>query len=859
MFNRVQAIIFGDPLASPTSSSSTSSTSTSHIPGAPTQRVGTEIGPAIVGLSVIAAAVAQPQLATTTGSVAVEQGRRRTEDGLGLEWESDSDFLSDEDDQDHSPETPKRPSSSRTRAKLTSTRPRQRREPSYLPGAPLAPPPEFTPSSSPPNRPRSAHSSSNQPTLPLPRQIQGRNVGHTQSSTQLPVPSSFPVTKSTPTSPTQSRSKSPVPKVAFQDVPERHSADSPPHGSAGSFGRRRPMVPSTIAVSPPQPHGSHSYSVPSLPSTAASTSLYPQPSHPKPILAALLRSHACRSQLDLLSSLQDISTRLIAVPKMARLSALRAELTVLNHGLPRGCCLGINCSGQGGLDDDDDDAAGDQPNLFSNPNGLHRPHHRIVRICPSEAVVLNSADRAPYLLQVEVLEGDLDFDPDRRQNAEDLRRALGLGEPDSLSRRGLIHRAASSNEMDRSDEILGASPAQLGDSEIRTFDQGEAFTPDGTPATPSPDRKIREASPAVVAPTTPDMPPSQEVDLVEQLYGNLSIHDQPPLSDGGFSPLIHNRSIDEETWNRAGEDTDGALGMGSPPGTSRPPSNQALRPQGIVRKPSANRKQMTLDEYAERMRMAAIMLSQLNASQQVGAASVSATVVGAGGGLVGVGMGIGAGIGGVVGAGLEAVKGRLPFVKRDNASGGQASAGVTTRVDTASAASGLSAVSGSPSIDSTPPSLSSLAAAATVPSSSTTSSGSPAPQNQRQRVLPPAEAAAIRERIMSEMMALEEERMERMKTDSRRWASGGNEAQDEGVVRRAVSKDDPSAAVFHESWAEKRGRIRKASPYGHLASWELLSVIIKTGADLRQEQLAIQLIKEFGRIWTEGGCPHWVR
>ena len=57
---------------------------------------------------------------------------------------------------------------------------------------------------------------------------------------------------------------------------------------------------------------------------------------PRNVLVSLLRSYACRAQLDLLSTLQDISTRLILVPKMARVSSLRAELTVLNHGLPRG-------------------------------------------------------------------------------------------------------------------------------------------------------------------------------------------------------------------------------------------------------------------------------------------------------------------------------------------------------------------------------------------------------------------------------------------------------------------------------------------------------------------------------------------
>lgn len=67
-----------------------------------------------------------------------------------------------------------------------------------------------------------------------------------------------------------------------------------------------------------------------------------------------------------------------------------------------------------------------------------------------------------------------------------------------------------------------------------------------------------------------------------------------------------------------------------------------------------------------------------------------------------------------------------------------------------------------------------------------------------------------------------------------------------------------SGAVFAESYTAKTARIRAASPFGHLPNWALLSCIVKTGADLRQEQLAVQLISEFGRIWKEENCPGWV-
>lgn len=67
------------------------------------------------------------------------------------------------------------------------------------------------------------------------------------------------------------------------------------------------------------------------------------------------------------------------------------------------------------------------------------------------------------------------------------------------------------------------------------------------------------------------------------------------------------------------------------------------------------------------------------------------------------------------------------------------------------------------------------------------------------------------------------------------------------------------AAVLSEDWETKKARLRAASPYGHLPNWRLISVIVKNGADLRQEQFAIQLIREFQRIWEDTGVNVWVK
>ncbi|RZF43432.1 hypothetical protein LSTR_LSTR001693 [Laodelphax striatellus] len=71
--------------------------------------------------------------------------------------------------------------------------------------------------------------------------------------------------------------------------------------------------------------------------------------------------------------------------------------------------------------------------------------------------------------------------------------------------------------------------------------------------------------------------------------------------------------------------------------------------------------------------------------------------------------------------------------------------------------------------------------------------------------------------------------------------------------------EDPSAAALKEPWEEKERRIRESSPYGYLATWRLMSVIVKCGDDLRQELLASQLLTMFQRIWEQERVPLWVQ
>ncbi|KAI9473169.1 kinase-like domain-containing protein [Coemansia mojavensis] len=113
----------------------------------------------------------------------------------------------------------------------------------------------------------------------------------------------------------------------------------------------------------------------------------------------------------------------------------------------------------------------------------------------------------------------------------------------------------------------------------------------------------------------------------------------------------------------------------------------------------------------------------------------------------------------------------------------------------------------------------------------------------------------IREKLVREMMQLEELRLKQpglgSTSDPGAAAADTSRDMDSDInVREVEFKDDPSAKVLKEDWESKKARIRRASPYGRQKNWNLLSVIIKEGADLRQEQLALQLIREMQRIWA---------
>lgn len=572
----------------------------------------------------------------------------------------------------------------------------------------------------------------------------------------------------------------------------------------------------------------------------------------------LLRSNYCRTQTEFLLGLQDISARLLLLPKPARLSALRAELTALNHRLPAEVCFPLWCAAtsEGGRAGDDSENAID--NTHSVPGAdtaesskpsrkAGRKHHRVVRINPSEAVVLNSADRAPYLLHVEVLSDDLDFDPERRSNRDSLKK-LVIAE-DLRRRKFALSRAFGSDSAAASREGLGLKDASRSKSEQRVASLAQDGTSSSS-AAPSPviaSNERMESRPQLKVSMPSETGLTQEganspqladydegVDLTEQAFGSDLAgfgEEQTRDEDEEDNLELINRTHDAAAWIEA-RTNGGNAGSSSNGRHSRQASLSGDSS-------AAKRKDFSLDEYSERMRTAAIMLAQLNQSTNAGGQPavthnphVSATAQGGWSSWI-VGTSWASSNSGALNKGSEV---------------GQGSAGVKSHVTSGDSQPLGGALS--------PPVLS-----IPKPLPSSSSSGSAPGAAAGPSKLIHADTESIRKRIMHEMMLLEEERMERMKSGSRKLTSRRptTGVEDEATVLRAVSKDDPSAAIFKETWASKKARIRANSPYGHLPNWDVFSVIVKTGADLRQEQLAVQLVNEFGRIWTEAKSPLWVR
>jgi hypothetical protein len=96
-------------------------------------------------------------------------------------------------------------------------------------------------------------------------------------------------------------------------------------------------------------------------------------------------------------------------------------------------------------------------------------------------------------------------------------------------------------------------------------------------------------------------------------------------------------------------------------------------------------------------------------------------------------------------------------------------------------------------------------------------------------------------------------------------SSSNNTQQRDSIPTEEVSQASstgPSpapAVVFKEDWKSKTERLRKSSVYGSHDGWRLLPILIKSNDDLRQEQLASQLIQRMALILAKANIPVWLK
>ncbi|KKA28280.1 hypothetical protein TD95_001845 [Thielaviopsis punctulata] len=418
----------------------------------------------------------------------------------------------------------------------------------------------------------------------------------------------------------------------------------------------------------------------------------------------LLRQHYFRSETQFLTALENISNRLVAVPKPARLSALRAELALIAQDLPAEIDIPVICP----------------PTLVNGAPGKSK-HHRIVRLNPAEATVLNSAEKVPFLLMVEILRDDFTFDPDTPDN----------------------------------ERLLAELMTEKG-AKKRIFDLSEA--------------------PRVSIATTPH---EQVVDSVFE----------PASGDLGASPITSTFGDDVHGTPRA----TGSIASDAPPETPRSSGNSTSRSSSLSRSrnmPPTPQQQLPVpvlrghgiepdfSALATHMRTASQMLAQLEMTTRKRPKHE-----------------------------VEAIRAKI-------------------------IASMQSLEEQSFDInDEQGPTFDTIMAKSAVP------------------VAVPVSVAAASTELDEEVEPADTARGEaRMEND---FKTGG--------LQTKGDRDDPSAAVFGEAWQAKKARIQKSSPYGWMKNWDLVSVIIKTGADLRQEAFACQLIAACQKIWTEAKIKVWVK
>lgn len=170
-----------------------------------------------------------------------------------------------------------------------------------------------------------------------------------------------------------------------------------------------------------------------------------------------------KKETEFIMTLQNISARLSQVPKEARLTSLRAELSIINNTLLP--------------------AEIDIPQLLPISSKQNKKFHKILKLNVNEACVLNSAERVPFLLLIEYLGEEMDFDPLSEHNKSILLNDTTHDKINTVARRPAKSYSPSSirNTFDRI--RIGQSPdfrsnfeeTDLGDMSVIAISNEQSF------------------------------------------------------------------------------------------------------------------------------------------------------------------------------------------------------------------------------------------------------------------------------------------------------------------------------------------------------------------------------------------------
>lgn len=167
-----------------------------------------------------------------------------------------------------------------------------------------------------------------------------------------------------------------------------------------------------------------------------------------------------KRETEFMMALQNISTRLSQVPKDARLTSLRAELAIINNTLIP--------------------AEIDIPQLLPLSSNQNKRFHKILKLNVNEACVLNSAERVPFLLLIEFLSDEMDFNPLSEHNKGILFKAQADG--GSYVKRAMKLNLDTESLTEKAQSELGSKrvdksceEADLGDMSVVEISNQQSF------------------------------------------------------------------------------------------------------------------------------------------------------------------------------------------------------------------------------------------------------------------------------------------------------------------------------------------------------------------------------------------------